>query len=104
MAETKERLEQVIRVIEGLSRNAVWSYAWIGCALGHASRDLYFTTRGFKWSTSRGWPTYDGHSGIVACQMFLGINHEAMQGMFLLPPGTTRAEVVEAIRAHIAGL
>lgn len=104
VAETKERLGQVIRVIEGLPRGAKWTYTWIGCALGYASRDPYFTTRGFKWSTHRGWPTHGKWTGIVACQIFLGIDHEAMKGMFLLPPGVTKDEVVEAIKAHIAGL
>jgi len=100
VAETRERLTQVIRVIEGLPTGAKWSLTWIGCPLGHASRDPYFTSRGFKWSNAHQCP--DG--GVIGAMEFLGLSHDDFVGMFIQLPGVSRAEVVEAIKAHIEGL
>lgn len=99
-AETKERLTQVIRVIEGLPKEAQWTLTWIGCPLGHASRDLYFTTRGFNWSNHRQCPV----GGVIGAMEFFGLSHDDFVVMFLNRPGASRAEVVKAIKAHIKGL
>ncbi len=104
VVETKERLTQVIRVIEGLPKEAQWRLTWIGCPLGHASRDPYFVIRGFKWSNAKGCPVYMGLGGVIGAMEFLGLSHDDFVVMFLRMPPLSRVEVVRAIKAHIAGL
>lgn len=103
-AETKERLTQVIRVIKGLPKEAQWTTTWIGCAVGHSSRDPYFIVRGFHWSNFHQCPMYGKYTGVVAAMLYFGLSHDDFVGMFLRPPGVSRVGMVQAIRAHIQGL
>lgn len=95
----RERLEQVIRVLEELPTGKKFSLRrWmtcgtIGCAVGWAAMDPWFRRRGLRleihapcpkdrFGRSQYWPSYRGHHDFEAVSRFFGLDYLTSRELF----------------------
>jgi len=118
-AKTVERLEQVIRVLEELPKEkkldmGQWmTCGTIGCAIGWAASDPWFTRRGLKlvedWEDQKGKMTYvpvfRDEEDLDAVGAFFGLEWEDATALFGdIANGTkTRCQVIHNIKRFIKG-